>query len=159
MNASDWSAHLKACLESTQFMALATSGPDGLWNHAVYFAWDHDINLYFISKPKSRHMGYIAGNSNVAVAIFSTDQSPTGDVMGLQVRGLAEILPDAHVPSAHEVYFGRAPVIEGIPHELPEFLGPQATWKLVQVRPQEVGYFNSALFGAERQTVPRGTRV
>jgi uncharacterized protein YhbP (UPF0306 family) len=152
----NWSSLLQECLSSTEYMALATTGADGLWNQAVYFAWDDRCQLYFMSMPSSRHMQNIVANGAAAAAVFSTNQAPTKKAVGIQIRGRAKILGGHEAADAHKIYFTRAPIVEGIPHELREFLGPQASWKLVQVTPEEIGYFNSELFGEHRQVVPHG---
>lgn len=158
MNEFDWSKHLKLALDSTQFMALASRGERGLWNHAVFFAYDSDINVYFISKPGSRHMQNISSNEEVALAIFSTEQSPTEDVVGLQIRGQATILSDADIPTVHGIYYTRSPVVPGIPEEVEAYLGPKSTWKFVKVTPTEIGYFDTRNFD-DRQLVPRGVKL
>jgi len=155
----EWPKLLRECLSSTDFLALATTGLDGLWNNAVYFAWDERLSLYFMSMPASRHMQNIAANGEASVAIFSTAQSPQARAVGMQLRGTARILPDSAVPAAHRVYFDRAPIINGIPHKLEEFLGASAAWKLVQITPQEIGYFNSEIFGENREVVPSGVTL
>jgi uncharacterized protein len=137
MSGFDWSSHLKLALDSTQFMALASRGEQGMWNHAVFFAYDSDVNVYFISQPESRHMQNISSNREVALAIFSTGQSPTGDVVGLQIRGQATILQDNDVPSAHKIYYQRSPAIPVIPEKLDAYMGASAAWKFVRVSPLE----------------------
>jgi uncharacterized protein YhbP (UPF0306 family) len=155
----EWSKYLKECLESTSFMALATQGTGGLWNHAVYFAYDSKLNVYFMSQPGSRHMQNLTLDGGVAVAIFATDQDATKNAVGIQIRGEATILAGEQVAQAHAIYYQRAPVINGIPSQLSEFLAPAALWRLVKVEPQEIGYFNSQVFGEHRQTVPAGTTL
>jgi uncharacterized protein YhbP (UPF0306 family) len=156
MKEFDWPKHVKAALESTKFAALATSGPDGLWNHAVYFAYDPQLHFYFISRPQTRHMHNIQRHSEVALAIFSTGQSPTSDVVGIQVRGQAQFVPDSEVHAAHQTYYSRSPEIPGIPIYLDAYLGDNALWRIVKVIPDEIGYFDTQNFGDERQTVPKG---
>ncbi|HUD11863.1 MAG TPA: pyridoxamine 5'-phosphate oxidase family protein [Candidatus Saccharimonadia bacterium] len=152
----DWTTHLKDCLESTKFMAVSTRGTKGLWNHAVNFAYDSALNFYFMSQPGSRHMQNISANGEIALAIFSTNQNPENDAVGMQIRGEATVLADDQVPQAHVTYFRRTSAIAGIPSELSDFLGPAAPWKFVKVEPEEIGYFNSRQFGEHRQTVPVG---
>jgi uncharacterized protein YhbP (UPF0306 family) len=153
----DWPKRLKDCLESTQFMALATSGPEKIWNHAVFFAYDTELNFYFISEPHSRHMNNIKANPEVAVAIFSTQQSPTDDVLGLQIRGQAQILSDDLIPAAHAIYYQRSPEISGIPADIKSYLG-DAAWKFVKITPDEIGLFDTEA-SPERQTAPKGVTL
>lgn len=155
----DWPKHLRKALDVTQFMALATRGPEGLWNHAVYFAYDSGLNIYFISQPGTRHMQNIKRHDEVALAIFSTGQSPHKDVVGLQIRGRAIILPDNQVHAAHEIYYARSPEVPGIPQYLDAYLGEAAPWKIGKVEPIETGYFDSRHFGDQRQTVPNGIKL
>ncbi len=155
MSNFDWPKYLKECLESTQFMALATNGQAGVWNHAVFFAYDNQLNFYFISQPHSRHMQNISRQSEVALAIFSTSQSPVGNVAGLQVQGTAIILPDDEVAAAHAIYYQRSPRIPGIPDQVESYLGNKADWKFVKVTPNEVGYFDTRFFD-DRQIVASG---
>jgi uncharacterized protein YhbP (UPF0306 family) len=159
MTKFDWPKHLKAALEATPFMALATRGPEGMWNHAVYFAYDPQLNFYFISQPGSRHMQNLKKYKEVALAIFNTGQSPTEHVVGLQVRGHARIVPDVEVHEAHQIYYARSPDVPGIPNYLNAYLGESAPWKIVKVTPDEIGYFDTRHFGDARQTVPDGTHL
>jgi uncharacterized protein YhbP (UPF0306 family) len=152
----DWPKYLRECLDSTQFMALATHGTGGLWNHAVYFAYDKGINLYFMSQPGTRHMQNIAQDGGVAVAVYASNQDPILNAIGLQIRGEATILAGEQVSVAHAEYYKRAPVINGIPSDLGAFTVPAPAWQFVKVEPQEIGYFNAEIFGEHRQTVPPG---
>jgi hypothetical protein len=104
-------------------------------------------------------MQNIAENEEIAVAIYSTQQNPQDQAIGLQIRGVATILADDQVPDAHIIYYRRAPVINGIPSEMNEFLGAAAPWKFVKVQPVEIGYFNTRAFGEHRQTVPPGVTL
>ncbi len=156
MKSFNWPVHVKTALDATQFMALATAGAKGPWSNPVYFVYDNALNFYFISQPESRHMQNLKTNPEVAIAIFSTGQSPIGDVIGLQASGQATLLPDEQVAAAHRIYYDRSPEIPGIPSELAAYLGSAAHWKFVKITPTEVGYFDSANFGNERQVVPHG---
>jgi uncharacterized protein YhbP (UPF0306 family) len=159
MTEVNWPKLVRECLESTEFMALATKGEQGLWNHAVYFAFDDKCNCYFMSQPGSRHMRNILAYEGVAAEIYATDQDPAENAIGLQVRGKAMVLGGSQVDTAHKIYYDRARVLNGIASDLTEFQGPDAAWKLVKVEPIEIGYFNAKLFGEQRQTVPEGTSL
>jgi uncharacterized protein YhbP (UPF0306 family) len=155
----DWSAGLKAALEATPFMALATDGPQGIWNNAVHFAYDQHVNIYFISQLHSRHMQNIAAHAEVALAIFDSSQDAVGHVVGLQIRGQAELLPDQAVAPAHHLYYARSPEIPGISPRLSDYLGPQAPWKFVKVTAEEICLFDTRHFGGHRQTAPQGVTL
>lgn len=158
MTDTNWSAYLRECLDSTKFMALATRGPEGLWNHAVFYAYDQDLNVYFMSRTDSRHMQNILANAEAAVAIFSTNQDPTVSAQGLQIRGHATILSGADIQVAHAIYFQRAVPVHGLPSELIEFQSPDATWQFARITPDEIGYFDTRHFRG-RQVVPKGVKL
>ena len=148
----DWKKHLLACMESTDYCAIATVDDKGVWNNPVYFAWDNQFNLYFISQPNSRHMKNIKKDSRVAVSIYATNQA--GDfVKGIQLEGKARIIENDDKEDeffyAYKTYYTR----------LGEFKENQAIvmnneWMFVKVAPEKIYYFDSKTFGEERQTVP-----
>ena len=155
----NWPVAIKSALEATPFMALATHGPHGMWNNAVHFAYDNDVNIYFISQPGSRHMQNIRESEEVALAIFSTGQPAVGDVVGLQIHGQATLVPGDQLESAHKIYYARSPEIPGIGVSLDNYQGPDAPWKFVKVTPDEIGLFDTKHFGAERQIAPKGVKL
>src|SRR5579884_464940 len=147
-NNFDWKKSLLECLESTDYCSIATVDEKGVWVNPVYFAWDEDFNFYFISQPQVRHMQNIKENKTVAMAIYKTEQ--TGDVMGVQLEGEAKILEiEEETVRAHTVYYGRKGSLEQN-----EFAMGDPNWLFVKVTPKQIYYFNSEIFGEERQEVP-----
>ncbi len=144
----DWKKHLTNCMSSTDYCSIATVDDKGVWVNPVYFAWDDQFNLYFISMLPARHMQNIKKNPKVAVAIYKTEQK--GDVIGIQLEGEARILEDEEArKNAHQVYYGRVGSLEQN-----EFTLHDPKWLFVKVEPEQIYYFNSAVFGEERQPVP-----
>jgi uncharacterized protein YhbP (UPF0306 family) len=78
-------------LETHNTATLATSGADGPWAAAVFFASDADLNLYFVSDPRTRHARDLAVCPEVAAAIHA-DCSAWAQIRGLQLAGRAEVL-------------------------------------------------------------------
>jgi general stress protein 26 len=145
----NWKELLLECMESTNYCCLSTVDQrSGVWANPVYFAWDEKFNLYFISMLHSRHMQNISHNSQVAVAIYKTEQK--GDVVGIQLEGDAVILKDdKDKRNANQVYYGRKGSLE---QNEPFIDNPK--WLFVKITPKDIYYFNSKLFGEERQKVP-----
>ncbi|MBI2414593.1 pyridoxamine 5'-phosphate oxidase family protein [candidate division WWE3 bacterium] len=56
-------------LEEARLMQVATSINNQPWACSVYFVFDNDFNLYWISTPKRRHSLEIKENSKVAGTI------------------------------------------------------------------------------------------
>lgn len=146
-NNFDWKKYFIECLESTDYCCIATVDEKGVWANPVYFAWDEKFNLYFISQLHSRHMQNIAKNPRVSVAIFKTEQK--GEVIGIQLEGEASVLENPEEKlSAGKIYYGRVGSLKqnGTFVDRPE-------WKFVKITPENIYYFNSEIFGEERQEV------
>lgn len=75
-------------LNSEKLMALSTSSRNP-WSCIVYYVADSNINLYFVSSPKSQHCRDIAKNSKVSCAIYNSDQGVSDKKKGVQLRGNA----------------------------------------------------------------------
>lgn len=145
----DWKKYLLECLNSTNFCALASIDEEnGVWVNPVYFAFDEHFNFYFISLAPSRHMQNIGKNEKVALAIYKTEQK--GEVIGSQIIGRSRILDDKEeIEEAGKVYYGR----KGILEQNGEFQH-DPNWIFVKITPDNIYYFNNAVFGEERQEVP-----
>ena len=135
-------------MKSTDFCCLATVDPKGVWSNPVYFAWDANFNVYFISQLPSRHMQNIQNDPRVAMSIYTTEQKE--DAIGIQLEGEAEILQDeGRSRAAFEIYFGRAGKGEDVQRYLND-----PTWLIARVHPTTISYFDTRFFGEERQVVP-----
>lgn len=75
-------------------MSLATCVGDKPWVCEVHFAYDGELNLYFISLPTRRHSEEIAKNPNVAGNIV-TQHVLAEPPQGVYFEGKAELLADA----------------------------------------------------------------
>lgn len=74
-------------------MVLATSGKFP-WIATVYYSFDEDLNLYFLSDPSTLHCKQIAKNNKVAVAIAESPQDINKPKKGLQISGVAQQLSE-----------------------------------------------------------------
>lgn len=74
--------NIRTYIDKTVHMSLGTTTPDGKpWVCEVHFAYDNDLNIYFVSKLTTRHCQEIAANPNVAGNIVKQhplEESPHG---------------------------------------------------------------------------------
>jgi uncharacterized protein YhbP (UPF0306 family) len=84
---------IKEDLKKARMMQVATVKNDQPWNCTVYFAADDKFNLYWISKPTTRHSQEIESNANVGVAIPVKFDDLT--VRGLSLEGVAAEVKDS----------------------------------------------------------------
>lgn len=87
--------HIKEYVRERFQLTLATYG-EHPWIATVYYSFDDDLNLYFLSDPNTLHCQQIAQNPQVAVSISDAPQNPASEKKGLQAFGLAEQISDMH---------------------------------------------------------------
>ena len=76
-------------LASKKLMVLATYGSHP-WIASVYYSFDKDLNLYFISTPTTIHGRQMEKNKKVAAALVDSRQKPSDVKRGLQIYGIVE---------------------------------------------------------------------
>ena len=79
-------------LKDGRLLQIATVSNDQPWSCTVYYVADVDFNLYWISKPDTRHSNEIHRNAKVAASIPIKFDTLT--VVGLQLDGHAELVED-----------------------------------------------------------------
>ena len=92
-------------LGKTRLLQIATTVDSQPWICTVYYAFDSDWNLYWLSLPDRRHSKEILENPKVAGAMtFSQEPYPKNGVQGLQFEGIAESLSDSEEEKASVLY-------------------------------------------------------
>lgn len=82
-------------LKQHTLMAVATYGSHP-WIANVYYVFDSELNLYFLSSPNTLHCQQITKNDNVAVSIVDSHQDVNHKPkIGLQLWGKAQQISDA----------------------------------------------------------------
>jgi uncharacterized protein YhbP (UPF0306 family) len=95
---------IKGFLKKTRMMQVATCVNNQPWSCTVYFAFDENLNLYWISKPNTRHSKEIAKNPKVAGVIVYDQQPPQKSIKGLSFEGIAEVLNGSDEEKASKYY-------------------------------------------------------
>ncbi len=151
-----WREYFTKRLDSSQFMALATTGQEGPWVCPVYFAYDEKFNLYFLSAPTSLHMRNIEKSAAVSCAIFDSTQGNLDKVVGVQLRGEARFVTPEEAQHAFDIYFKKTPARtpSGPAHEPHAYTLSDAVWRMVKVVPQEAWVFSEHEFEGTRKRVP-----
>jgi uncharacterized protein YhbP (UPF0306 family) len=92
---------IREYLPTVVHMSLATCVNQKPWICEVHFVFDDQLNLYFRSRPSTRHCQEIAENQKVAGNIVK--QHLVGEkVRGIYFEGVAELLEE--VTSNHVAY-------------------------------------------------------
>ena len=91
-------------LETHTTLTLATVGNDGVpAAAAVFYAHDADLNLYFLSEARTRHGRNLTVTPQVAGTI-QADGQDWRSIRGLQVRGIASLVPATGLAHAATIY-------------------------------------------------------
>jgi uncharacterized protein YhbP (UPF0306 family) len=124
-------------------MSLATSANNKPWVCEVHFAYDDELNLYFMSKPSRRHSKEIAANPNVAgniVKQHSSGEKPRG----VYFEGTAEQMEDVDETSpAYGLYDKRFGIS---PTTLEEIKNDPAGHKFYKIMPVNFVLFDTVNF-------------
>jgi len=76
-------------LETKKLVVIATYG-EHPWIATVFYSFDKDLNIYFISSPSTIHGKQMEKNNKVSAAIVDTNQKPSDVKRGMQIYGIVE---------------------------------------------------------------------
>lgn len=77
--------------------------------HICYFAASPDLELFFLSDPRSRHAANLRRRSSAAIAVFSSTQRWGGSDRGAQLFGRCAPVSPAQQRRARRIYKRRFP--------------------------------------------------
>jgi uncharacterized protein YhbP (UPF0306 family) len=90
----DYAKEAKDIISNNIYMAVATATQSGEpWISPVFFAYDDQYNLYWVSDKNSRHSNLIRKNSRVAIVVFDS-KAPEGEGDGVYFEAEAVELND-----------------------------------------------------------------
>jgi hypothetical protein len=141
-------------LAAHHVMTLATTGPEGPWAAAVFYA-SEDFTLYFLSAPGSRHGRNMAAQPRVAATI-QEDYPDWPEIQGIQLEGEVSLIEGAEKAEAMRLYGLKFPVVADsarMPPEIARALDRVAWYELVPARLYFID--NSRGFG-HRDELPLG---
>jgi len=103
---------LDRILKQNVLCAVATVGTRGRAHvHICYFAASRDLELIFLSDPKSRHATNLRRRPSAAIAVFSPDQSWGGRDRGAQLFGDCAVVSPGGKERARRIYAARFPEV------------------------------------------------
>lgn len=98
-----------AYLATHNVITLATSGADGVWAAAVFYA-SAGFDLVFLSAATTRHARHLAENPWAAGAI-QQDYRAWPDIRGIQLEGSVQRLTGLACAAAIALYMGKYPFV------------------------------------------------
>ena len=91
-------------LKEAKMLQVATAKGNQPWACTVYFAFDEELNIYWISKPTRRHSKELRNNAKVA-GVIVLPHTPGDDVRGIQLKGVAKELTDKDEATSGMKYY------------------------------------------------------
>lgn len=119
---------VQCVLSEHHVLTLATRDGDAVWAAALFYAHE-GLDLYFLSKPDSRHAGNLARAPHCAVTI-QRDYDDWPSIVGIQAEGTVVPLDGDQRAHARAVYAAKFPFIArlgGAPVAIAEALN-QVYW-------------------------------
>ena len=141
-----------AYLHDHNVMTLATTGPQGLWAAAVFYAND-GFTLYFLSAPTSRHSLNIKTQPAVSATI-QEDYKEWREIKGIQLEGEARRIEGAEQAAAIARYGLKFPIVGNLasaPAEIVKAMSRIAWYKVV---PTRLYFIDNSLGLGHRDEVP-----
>jgi len=99
-----------AILEKNTLLALSTFADNEIWTCTLFYSYDKDLNMYFVSSPDTRHCQMMSKNNHVSGTIYPPAAVWGTDIQGIQFEALAERVPVPLVPIHGFRYLKRFPV-------------------------------------------------
>lgn len=105
---------VRALLSETRALTLATLDPDGSPRATpLFFAFEPDLGLLFLSDPDTPHMHNLARDPRAAVGLYP-EVSDWQEIRGLQMKGTVSAVPEAEREEAMTTYRARFPFLEAV---------------------------------------------
>jgi uncharacterized protein YhbP (UPF0306 family) len=142
-------SRIEAFLEAHHVMSLATSGPEGPWSAAVFYASD-GLTLYFISAPGSRHSRDIEASGRAAATIHR-DVGNWREVRGIQLEGEVARIGGIERAAALARYARKFPLIADLSSAPREIAAAMARMEWYRLSPRRVRLVDNTLGFGHRE--------
>ena len=95
-------------LDASTLCAIATVDRRGQAHvHTAYFAWNHELELVWLSEPGAQHSMNLVVGSSAAVAVFDSTQVLGNPDRGIQLFGRAQAVDGPAAEAASSLYATR----------------------------------------------------
>ncbi len=128
----------KQILEDNIYCVVASSTKDGKpWISPVFYGYDEDYNIYWISDKDAKHSDIIRNNPQVSIAIFNS-QLPEGKADCVYIQAIVEEINDSdEAEKAVKIRDSRAKVEEFKVKNINEVVG-DGQWRVYKAIPVNV---------------------
>ena len=97
---------LQLFLNGHNTLTIATRNTQSIWAATVFYIADAEMNLYFLSSDKTRHVQDIESHNEVAITIYQ-DVSDWQSIQGVQATGHVSHVGEDDKPSILNQYISK----------------------------------------------------
>ncbi len=141
----DATSQIKQFLDSHFQMVLATNGSHP-WICTVYYTTDKDMNIYFLTSPKTIHGKQIAKNPKVAIAVADAPQAPASSKKGLQIYGVCKQISGMHKVTYAVNLWKKALGVTSSDYSYEGIMKKAISGRMYKVTPKQLKFFNEELW-------------
>ena len=135
-------------LSKNKRMSLATSKDDVPWAATVLYAYDGDLNIYFLSKIETRNVQNLLTNSKVAATINEVTGG-IGKVKGVQLGGECQMVGKLEAVGAYALFLKRFFWLKDYIPSVGKMFSELVQDRLFKITPKKIYYLDDERFGLE----------
>ncbi len=139
-------------LKEYPLISIATVAGQSPWISNVYFSFNDQLDLFFISRTFRRHSKEIAENPSIAASICKPHMKPFEmPCRGLQIEGKCRAIEDSQAASiALAIYMDRFPASRKLHASIDDVTG-SIDRRIYQIEPQRYVLFDEENFSTNPQ--------
>lgn len=138
MNNASQQSVAKNVIANNRYMTLSTASSDGKpWISPVFFSYDDQFNLYWVSNKNSRHSTLIRQNPQVAIVIFNS-QAVDGEIDAVYIEAAVSELDDAKEIDIAVEALGRRYQKEEFRVKSMDAVTKDAVWRIYKATPKAI---------------------
>lgn len=125
----------KTIVLQNRYLTIASTDKNGKpWITPVFFAYDDDLNLYWVSGKNARHSENVRANPQVAIVIFdSTEGEGEGDAIYIEAE-TQELKSNKEIEKGMRYYDARASKAK-FKVKKPENVKGESEWRFYKATP------------------------
>jgi uncharacterized protein YhbP (UPF0306 family) len=150
----DSTAVTRSVIQYNQHMVVATADTKGKpWISPLFYMYDEDFNLYWVSDKSALHSRNIRSNPHVAISIFGPASSEEDKIHGVYIDAEAtELSGEADIKRAAKIMQQRLQPDKFMIKSLFDITG-NAAWRIYKAIPKEISKREDAIDKMSGQTV------
>jgi len=138
--------HIKKYLSNKFQLVLATTGGEHPWISTLFYSTDDQMNIYFLTNPKTLHGKQLAKNPKVAVAIADSPQVPSSKKRGLQIYGICEQISGARKISHATNLWKKTLGVTSRDYSYEGMIKKAISGRMYKITPKKIKFFNEELW-------------